>query len=275
MESNMFLDNKYSKWYSSIINNAKDRNLIGYTEKHHIIPKSLGGNNKQSNLVKLTAREHFLCHLLLVKMTVGDNKRKMQFAVGKFIQVSPYQNRKFTSWEYKKIRENLSCSRKGISRTEETCKKISEKLMGKTPHNKGQIGVITQTEEFKKNLSVLYSGKTYEERYGDNRAAEIKTKIATSKLGKPSGMLGKSHPRKGTKGMWTMSDEGKKNVSQARIGIIFSEIHLENLREANIQNGLRRRGKKQEIITCVHCGKTGGATGITRYHNDNCKFKET
>ena len=73
----MFIQNKYLKWYNSIIANANTRTLSGYKEKHHIIPKSLGGSNDPSNLVSLTAREHFICHYLLTKMTSGDFKRKM------------------------------------------------------------------------------------------------------------------------------------------------------------------------------------------------------
>ena len=77
LETFDFLQNKYTKWYSNIISNAQNRDISGYTEKHHIIPKSLGGSNKQTNLVKLTAREHFICHRLLTKMVVGDAKSKM------------------------------------------------------------------------------------------------------------------------------------------------------------------------------------------------------
>ena len=65
-----FLQNKYTKWYFNIISKAQNRDTLGYVEKHHIIPKSLGGNNEQTNLVKLTAREHFVCHWLLTKMVI-------------------------------------------------------------------------------------------------------------------------------------------------------------------------------------------------------------
>ena len=63
----------YRKIYYSIIESARNETLngnreIGYYEKHHILPKSLGGSNDYKNLVKLTAREHFICHWLLVKM---------------------------------------------------------------------------------------------------------------------------------------------------------------------------------------------------------------
>lgn len=77
----MYLDNKYTNWYNSIINNARQRTLLGYTEKHHIIPSSIGGTNEHTNLVILTPREHFICHLLLTKMTTGNDYYKMSYAL--------------------------------------------------------------------------------------------------------------------------------------------------------------------------------------------------
>lgn len=76
-----YLLNKYTLWYFSIISKAKENSNSGkYYETHHIIPKSLGGSNELTNLVRLTAREHFVCHLLLTKMVEGDDKRKMIYA---------------------------------------------------------------------------------------------------------------------------------------------------------------------------------------------------
>lgn len=77
----VFITNKYTNWYSSLIDKAKNRTITGYTENHHIIPSSLGGTNDPSNLVKLTAREHFICHLLLTKMTTGNDYYKMSYAL--------------------------------------------------------------------------------------------------------------------------------------------------------------------------------------------------
>ena len=63
MNSTNFIENKYKKWYFSIIENAKNRTYIhSKYEKHHIIPSSLGGNNSRDNIVLLTFREHFICH---------------------------------------------------------------------------------------------------------------------------------------------------------------------------------------------------------------------
>ena len=64
-----FLNNKYTRWYYSIISDAQQRDVLtGYFETHHIIPTCAGGDNDPSNLVKLTAREHIIVHLLLERM---------------------------------------------------------------------------------------------------------------------------------------------------------------------------------------------------------------
>lgn len=58
----------YKRIYESIIENRKNHSIFGYVEEHHIIPRCLGGTDDKDNLVKLTAKEHFICHLLLTKM---------------------------------------------------------------------------------------------------------------------------------------------------------------------------------------------------------------
>ena len=75
----MYLTNKYTTWYYNIITNP-NRSLIGYYETHHILPKSLGGDDSAANLVRLPAREHFICHWLLCKMTCGSDQNKMYHA---------------------------------------------------------------------------------------------------------------------------------------------------------------------------------------------------
>jgi hypothetical protein len=76
----MFLKNKYTKWYFRIIENSRLKNHADYIENHHIIPKCMGGDNSSENLIKLTAKEHYICHLLLVKSVVPEYKKKMNYA---------------------------------------------------------------------------------------------------------------------------------------------------------------------------------------------------
>jgi uncharacterized protein YcgL (UPF0745 family) len=77
----MFIKNKYSAIYFQIIQKSKIRTISGYFEKHHVVPKCFGGDNTNKNIVKLTAKEHFICHRLLPKMTEGEQKYKMLCAI--------------------------------------------------------------------------------------------------------------------------------------------------------------------------------------------------
>lgn len=58
----------YKLHYDRLIERASNRNLTDYTEKHHIIPKCMGGDDSQSNIAILTGREHYVAHQLLIKI---------------------------------------------------------------------------------------------------------------------------------------------------------------------------------------------------------------
>jgi hypothetical protein len=134
-------NSKYTKWYNAIISQAKNRVNTFPTERHHILPKSLGGTNDVSNIVKLSYREHFLCHLLLTKMSEGEIKRKMLYAFWmmrfgrKTSSTRTYENLKKTSRWYANIKSAMSgknCYMYGIPKSEEIKKKISLSLSGRT-----------------------------------------------------------------------------------------------------------------------------------------------
>lgn len=147
---------KYARWYLSIVNNAKIRansrkkaiSILGYVEAHHIFPKcldefSLGVSDTQ-NLVYLTAREHFICHLLLCK--IFPENVKLRFAVSCFLR-DKTGNRKLSSRQIEIARKLHAQSvsennkgkipwNKGISRTELERNNISKSLKGNIPWNK-------------------------------------------------------------------------------------------------------------------------------------------
>jgi len=58
----------YKRIYESIVARGKERVIEGYKERHHIIPRCMGGTDDPINLVDLTPEEHFVCHQLLVKI---------------------------------------------------------------------------------------------------------------------------------------------------------------------------------------------------------------
>lgn len=115
----MYLKNKYTTWYEQLISNAQSRDFDKsyYFEKHHIIPRSLGGTNDYENIVKLTAKEHFICHLLLTKMTTGKAKRSMACAAMAMTHIDdrPRYAPKARTYEY--MKKNLSNTTKGLKKT--------------------------------------------------------------------------------------------------------------------------------------------------------------
>ena len=73
----------YQSVYNNIINNAKGRVKHPGLERHHIVPRSCGGTNDKENLVFLSTKEHFICHLLLIKIYHNQPvfKKKMIYAL--------------------------------------------------------------------------------------------------------------------------------------------------------------------------------------------------
>jgi hypothetical protein len=121
----------YQKIYNQIIQRAKCRSISGYKENHHIVPKCLGGSNNKENLVNLTAREHFICHMLLCELYPYDEKLRYALflmAIGK--------NRKNkeaylpTSRVYERLKIEHSNMLKGKTHSEETKNKISKNRKG-------------------------------------------------------------------------------------------------------------------------------------------------
>jgi hypothetical protein len=189
------LTNKYSKLYFKITSNAKQRINEGYTEIHHIIPQSLGGSNDKENLVELTAREHFICHWLLVKMTEGKDRSKMLYALNGMKAENRYQQRyhtKITARVYEKYRI-------------EHAQNHSEIMKGKPAWNKGtkleggelekhrertrnrKIDPIKQAEGQKKRIEKIKGRK-------DTDEAKLKKSIALK--GIPKGPMSKEQKLK-------------------------------------------------------------------------------
>ncbi len=101
----------YQKIYNQIIHRRQQEVITeGYSEKHHIVPRSLGGSDDKENLVKLTAREHFICHYLLVKIYEErtSNWYKMVKAFNMMKTTSNNQERYFNSRLYEALKYAFS-----------------------------------------------------------------------------------------------------------------------------------------------------------------------
>jgi hypothetical protein len=111
----------------------------------------MGGYRDRDNYSYLTAREHFICHLLLTKMFSGKFKIKMCFALASMHRIKE-RNKKIvlTSWHYKKMKEANSYAKRnspaswpiGSTHTSETkrlCAEAGKKhgfKKGYIPYNK-------------------------------------------------------------------------------------------------------------------------------------------
>jgi hypothetical protein len=60
----------YSRIYVEFIRDRREREaaLTGYSERHHIKPRSIGGSNRPSNLIRLLPEDHYFAHLLLARI---------------------------------------------------------------------------------------------------------------------------------------------------------------------------------------------------------------
>ena len=94
----------YNNIYWQLINKANSRKLLGYTEKHHVVPRCLGGKDTSENLVDLTPEEHFIAHKLLVKMY--PNNQKLVYAAIAMVRNRP--TNKLYGWLRRKY--SLVCS---------------------------------------------------------------------------------------------------------------------------------------------------------------------
>lgn len=230
----IFIDNKYTRIYYSIIERAKTRILPSgtYFERHHIIPQSFyksrsktgwlkGDYNSKSNIALLTAREHFICHMLLAKMTEGIAHFKMANALLRLAHGTKTKNF-VNSRTYEYIKKVSSEAKKGRPCLPETREKIRQGNLNRPP----------ASEETRKKLS---------------------------------------EAAKRRKGFTT---EGRAKVIESNKNRVWTKEMREKLRHHNLGKvNFAQKGIAQEKLTCPHCSKVGGKSVMKRWHFENCRNK--
>lgn len=123
----------YRRIYYQLIEKRQQILVEGYSEKHHILPKCLKGTNNTENLVRLSAREHFIAHQLLVKMYPKVNRLIRALNLMMYCNQQKYTSRQF-EWIKIMYRENNSGKNNsfyGKKHTEENRIKCGAKNRGK------------------------------------------------------------------------------------------------------------------------------------------------
>ena len=234
----LFNNSKYTRWYYAIIEKRAitDRRQRG--EVHHIIPKSLGGEDASENLVKLSGHDHAWCHWLLTKMTTGKDQTRMVYA---FNMMSVYGDHMERQSSYAIVRA-YERNRIEWSKTHsETMRKQFEN--GREAWNKGKK---LEGEKYKK------AGRSNEGRTLAPEVAEAKrlrqigrTMSAESSQKKRDAMIGFVRG--------PMSDGHRKSISDGTKGKAKSAGHGDKVAAANRGvvsinlDGIEKKVKKDAV----------------------------
>ena len=153
----LFTANKYTRWYYDIVDRAKTRVLDAdtYIETHHIIPRSLGGDNNKSNLAILAGREHFICHWLLTKMTTGKEQKKMAYACKMMMHShgKGQQRYRVTSRIYESLKQKLNMLLKDREFTDDWKAKLKVAARNRADNENAQAKQIKRDTMIKVNKS--------------------------------------------------------------------------------------------------------------------------
>ena len=174
----MYLDNKYTRWYQKIINEAKLKNRKKsdgeYYESHHIIPKCMGGKEE----VLLTAKEHYICHLLLCRMTTGSDKHKMINALIKMAFSKSEGQHRHSARSYSLVRKLIAEKNSEMFRGVAKSERVRNNM-------KGRSGTWKREDKHKERMigsnNPMY-GKTGNK--NNARKPGVGAKIAQSKIGR-------------------------------------------------------------------------------------------
>ncbi len=194
----------YHKHYILLIDRARNRILSEYTEKHHVVPKCMGGSNDKANLVRLTPEEHYVAHQLLVKMY--PNNVKLIFAAHKMHQGR--KNNKIYGWLKKahakamsekivtlETRKKMSINNSGqnnpmYGKTHAGAMK-NKKHSNTTKEKMSNSGKNAWTEERRKELSDKIKGENHP-LFGKEVSIETRKKLSEARKGNKNSMYGKS-----------------------------------------------------------------------------------
>jgi hypothetical protein len=119
VDKHTFIDNKYTRWYYSIIDKRVANPPSGYFERHHTIPKCMGGNNNSDNIVCCTGREHFILHALLIRMTTGPVRGKLAWGLHCMSVKNQYQQTRYTNSRLVGHARSIAPPRTGFKHTDE------------------------------------------------------------------------------------------------------------------------------------------------------------
>ena len=166
----------YEAHYSSLIERARGRLISGCIERHHVLPRCIGGGNEKENIVSLTPEEHYVAHQLLVKMY--PKERGLLYAAIFMAKHSP--NNKTFGWLRRRFIDSQKGNKHalGIKRPPETRARMSAAQKG-NKKGRANLGKPKSQSQKEKQSSVMRGRKpTDQARQKMSVAGRGKTKSA-------------------------------------------------------------------------------------------------
>lgn len=177
-------ENKYLKWYNNLIERFIARGIPdnNYTERHHIFPVTFCNGdrtliNDRRNKVKVSAREHFLLHLILTKLNFRNNndRNKMKYAVTCFSRKKNKRNLNSKQYEIaRKLAVELAKGRKLKDSTKEKLS-IARKRKSSFYDKKGNRYYLKTDDPLIKELGLIGNRKgmtSVIDKYGNTFSVE-------------------------------------------------------------------------------------------------------
>lgn len=156
--------------YETLVERSRSRERPPVFEKHHVVPKCLGGSNDKSNIVFLTPKEHFFAHKLLVR--IYPNNRGVWFALIAMGRLSEFKSRIFAS-ERVRARE----MRRGFRYSDEARAKMRDAALRRGVQKNSENTQFGKKPPWNKGLS----GKD-SHHYGRKRSPETRAKLRETML---------------------------------------------------------------------------------------------
>lgn len=255
----------YLKVYCNLIRKAENRTPPeGYTEKHHIFPKSIFGKNNR--LVVLTAREHYIAHALLEKIYIqryGIRHQKTKKMITAFwcMNSQKSKNTYINShlYESSRLRRSILMTGKnnhmyGKKISEEAREKRSKAHTGKKmslesrakmseaakKRNKNPMLGRNHSEETKRKISELNKGRKVSE--------DFKKKLSKRNSGENNPYFGKKHSLEIRQKM-----SGENHFRSMWWKITFADGNV--IEQCGLTNWSKENGYSQGAIYKVACGK--------------------
>lgn len=140
----------YQKIYDQLIERRRS-GQIKHGDVHHVTPRSWGGTDESENLVKLTKAEHFLAHLLLVKIArTSDDRRKMLYAVHRMVPRGKKTSRNYQRLSEEWLEANARYMAEVVGESGETRRELTTRKSAETMSSTIVDGMTLAEHRFRK-----------------------------------------------------------------------------------------------------------------------------